>query len=204
MLAKEAVNAARDVHPKFDKQSTPDPPALRHLAQYQQELLAAIAETKIDAVHEKQQINFPLVDFSAGAVLHPVLRVHGATVHFIDTDRKPENVTLVEFPLRLDECRFPAAYIEAGVFKPLGIADDWEEVSHVVVDCFPLGPDELAPNDDLVLPGSPMRACVASLSAFMAVRAEVSVPDPNRARESYLDEVTQRKRAKVGRIREIW
>lgn len=220
MLASAVVNAARDVHPAFDKQSTPDAPALRRVARYQQGILAAIAETKLDRVRVGQEITFPLVSFENGVILNPYIRVHGATVYTTDSPSVAVDVDLVEYPERLDGQIIgfrmpdriwppgilggPAAYITAGVFKPLGAAADWLSVARVVVDLFPVGPDELKPTDALLLPGQPLRACVADLASFMGVRAGVPVPDPTPDRESYLDEVTERRRAKVGQIREVW
>lgn len=210
ILASAVLMAARDVHPAFDKQSTPDAPALRHLAQYQQGLLAAIAETKLDRVHVAQSFTMPLVNFDQGVTLNAYIRVHGATATPIDTQVPPFDVELVEYPLRLDDRKWadwrwkPRAYIEAGVMKLLGTAEDWNDIASVTVDLFPVGPDDLTMRTPLVLPGQPMRICVADLAAFMAVRAGVSVPDPLGARESYLDEVTERRRAKVGVIRDLW
>lgn len=220
ILASAVVNAARDIHPAFDKQSTPDAPALRQLARYQQGLLAAIAETKLDRVRVGQTITLPLVSFEQGVKLDPYIRVHGATVYTTDSPTVAIDVELVEYPGRLDGQLLglrmpervwppailggPAAYIEAGFLKLLGNAQDWTNVEKIVVDLFPVGPDELKPTDELLLPGQPLRACVADLSNFMAVRAGVKVPDGIADRESYLDEVTERRRAKVGQIREVW
>lgn len=220
VLWAAAINAARDFSPAFDKQSTPDIVALRQAARYQQGLLAAIAETKLDRVHVTQTITLPLVRFDQGVELNPYIRVHGATAFTTDAPEVPVNVEMVEYPERLDAnvaglrmpdriwpptwLGRPSAYIKAGFLTLLGTADDWTTIDRIEVDLFPTGPDEVTLNDALVLPGQPLRACVADLAAFMGLRAGVPMPDPTGARESYLDEVTERRRVKVGTIRETW
>lgn len=220
VLWSAAINAARDFSPAFDRQSTPDIVALRQGARYQQGLLAAIAETKLDRVHVTQTITLPLVSFALGVPLTPYIRVHGATAYTTDSPEVAVNVELVEYPERLDVnvpglrmpdrvwpptwLGQPSAYITGGVLKLLGAADDWSTIARIEVDLFPVGPDVVQLADELVLPGQPLRACVADLAAFMGLRAGVAMPDPTGARESYLDEVTERRRAKVGQIREVW
>lgn len=206
--ARQAIDAARDFHPAFSRDSTPDAVALRRLALYQQELLAQIMETRLSAVHETQEVALPLTDFDAGVILNPYLRVHGGSVAYTDSlTRRPKPLRFVEYPLRLDEIVTddePKVYLTAGRLHLLGTADDWQDIATMTVDLFPRGPDTLALNDRLVLPGSPLRACAADLAAFMAMRADVTVMDPMPAKMGYLDEVTERRRAHVGVVTEIW
>lgn len=220
VLWSAAINAARDFSPAFDRQSTPDIVALRQGARYQQGLLAAIAETKLDRVHVVQSIPLPLTRFDQGVELNPYIRVHGATAYTTDAPEIAVDVEIVEYPERLDASVAglrmpdrlwpptwlgqPSAYIAAGFFKLLGTATDWISIARIEVDLFPTGPDDVKLTDALVLPGQPLRACVADLAAFMGLRAGVAMPDPSGARESYLDEVTERRRVKVGTIREVW
>lgn len=220
VLWSAAINAARDFSPAFDRQSTPDIVALRQGARYQQGLLAAIAETKLDRVHAMQTITLPLTRFDQGVQLDPYIRVHGATGYTTDSPAIAINIELIEYPERLDASvgglrmpdrlwpptwlGRPSAYVEAGFLKLLGSADDWTTIARIEVDLFPTGPDEVKLAEELMLPGQPLRACVADLAAFMGLRAGIAMPDPTGARESYLDEVTERRRAKVGTIREVW
>lgn len=206
--ARQAIDTARDVHPAFSHDSTPDAVALRRLALYQQELLAKIVEARLDAVHEEQTIALPLTDFDAGVLLNPYLRVHGGSVTYTDsTVRRPQPLRFVEYPLRLDEIVTddePKVYLAAGRLMLLGTVESWQNIASITVDLFPRGPDTLKLNETLVLPGSPLRACAADLAAFMAVRAGVTVTDPQPAQTGYLDEVTERRRAHVGTVRETW
>lgn len=206
MDAAGIINGARDAHPALDKKSTPDHVALRWLAKYQQGLLTEIAQWKPDALHVDQEIDLPLVDFDAGEALDEYLVLHGGTITFVDTQRKPEPLVLVDYLLRLDQPPPLAAYVRAGTLFLLGTAEDWTDVSTVTLDLFPAGPDALELTEELLLPGTPRRACEAALATFMATRAEVAnkVPDPAGAVDSYLDEITGRRRAKVGRIREVF
>lgn len=212
MRPRDAINSARDLHPAFDKRSTPDVVALRHLALYQQDLLAKIAETKLDRLHVSQTIPLPLAHFDDGAQIDPYLRVHGGKVLWNTTTfptLQPAPLEIVEYPLRLDyvlDTSKPAAYIEAGVLKLLGVAQDWTDFATIVLDLFPQGPEVIGIDDQMLLPGSPMRACVASLGLFMGGRAipPVTPAVDAGAQDSYIDEVTERRRAVVGTIRETW
>lgn len=206
-FARDVINAARDFHPLFTRQSTPDIVALRRIARYQQSLLTDIARLAADRVHTSQTITVPFADFAAGVVLEPYLRVHGASAAYIDTSRTPRAVELVEYPLRLDGIatdNIPRAFIQGGKFMPLGIAEDWIAIASVTVDFFPMGPDTVQLGDKLFLPGNPLRACASDVAAFMAQRAGTAPIDYIADRESYLDEVTERRIAKVGVIREVW
>lgn len=206
MLAGVAVSAARDAHPAFDKASTPTAVALRQLAQFQQGWLAAIARYKRDAVHAGQTIALAEATlFTTGVALDEHLAVHGGSVTWKDAARRPVDLQLVEYPLRLSLERTwrPRGYIRARTLILLDTADLWADVASVTLDLFPAGADDLAEDDALVLPGQCLRACTEALAGFMAGRAEVNVASTG-AVESYLDEVTDRKRAKIGVIREVY
>lgn len=205
MLARAVVNSARDAHPAFDKQSTSDAVALRRLASLQQGWLAEISRYKRDAVHAAQVIALPLDVFTDGVAIDTHLHVHGGSVQFTDTNRPDQELALVEYPLRLSTLWswVPRGYIRARQLFLLDSAELWADVASVTLDLFPAGPDDLAPGDELMLPGQCQRACETALAQFMAGRASVSVPDDG-AIESYLDEVTDRKRAKVSVIREVY
>lgn len=211
MIPRDVINQARDADSSFDKQSTPDAVALRFLARYQQGLLAEIARWKRDALHSAQTIALPLADFTAGTALNAHLSVHGVTANYTDADRQSVPVRLVEYPLKLDrypDDDAPTAYIQARSIFLLGEKGDfsvWDDMVSVTVDLFPQGPDTLALDTALILPGSPQRACVDALAGFMAGRAKVRLGfDPSVTHEQYLDEVTERTRAKVTTIREVW
>lgn len=205
MLARAVIYAARDAHPAFDKQSTPDAVALRRLATLQQGWLAEISRFKRDAVHVAQVIALPLDVFADGVAIDTHLHVHGGSVQFTDSSRRDGDLQLVEYPLRLTTqwAWTPRAYIRARQLFLLDSAELWTDVASVTLDLFPAGPDDLVPTDALVLPGQCQRAGTTALAQFMAGRAGVQVADDG-AVNSYLDEVTDRKRAKVSVIREVY
>lgn len=208
MDAKTVLNQSRDVDPAFDKQSTPDAVALRFLARYQQHLLSKIAHFKRDALHTAQTIALPLANFAAGTAINAHLSIHGVSVSFTDANRDPEPVRLVEYPLKLDPYHhhhYPTAYIRARTLFLLGEADDWTDMKTVTIDLFPAGNDAITMTEALLLPGSAQRACVDAVAGFMAARAKVKLNfNPLDSEDSYLDEVTERRRAKVGTIREFF
>lgn len=206
MDAAKVLNQSRDVDPAFDKQSTPDAVALRFLARYQQHLLSKVAHFKRDAVHTAQTVALPLANFAAGTAISAHLSVHGVSVSFVDTDRDPVPVRLVEYPLKLGHYHHqPTAYIRARTLFLLGEAADWTDMKTVTIDLFPAGNDAITMTETLLLPGSAQRACVDAVAGFMAGRAKVKLNfNPFDSEESYLDEVTERMRAKVGVIQETF
>lgn len=204
MLVRDVVTGARDTHPACDKKSTPDAVACRFLARWQQGLLTEITRWKRDALHVAQEIDLPLAVFADGEALDDPLVVHGGKLVYVDTGNDPIDLQLVEYPLRLDTFVPPAAYVRAGTLFLLGRAEDWTDFSQIVLDLFPRGPDTVHLGTELLLPGTPQRAAVAALGAFMCGRAKVEAPDPAAAVNSYLDEVTGRHIAKVGQIREVF
>jgi len=212
LLAADVVNVARDEHPAFDRQSTPDIVALRALARYQQELLGRIYNVKPDAVHVAQEVQLPLEDFAAGIALNDCLQVHGASVYYRSPDYRPEPVMFVDYPHRFIRPGGPAAYRRADRIFLLGTPADWQDVARIVIDLFPRGPDTLGPKDELVLPGQAMAPCVAALAVAMARRVGperrpdlVELRDRlAEAEERYLDQVTGRRRAVVSVIQDVW
>lgn len=212
LLAGDVVNVARDEHPAFDRQSTPDIVALRALARYQQELLGRIYNAKPDALHVAQEVQLPLEDFAAGIALNDCLQVHGASVYYRSRDYRPEPVMFVDYPHRFIRPGGPAAYRRADRIFLLGTPADWQDVARVVIDLFPRGPDTLGPKDELVLPGQAMAPCVAALAVAMARRLGperrpdlVELRDRlAEAEERYLDQVTGRRRAVVSVIQDVW
>lgn len=212
ILAADVVNTARDEHPAFDRQSTPDIVALRALARYQQELLGRIYNVKPDAVHVAQEVQIPLEDFAAGIALNDCLQVHGASVYYRPPDRRQEPVMFVDYPHRFIRPGGPAAYRRADRICLLGTPEEWKDAERIVIDLFPRGPDTLGPKDELVLPGQALAPCVAALAVVMARRVE---PDRRpdlielrdrlaEAEERYLDQVTGRRRAVVSVIQDVW
>lgn len=211
--AESIITAARDEHPTFGRRgpnATPDGPALRFLARYQQQLLARIADLKPDAVHTAQKVELPLEDPSAGIALEEHIRVHGAAAHYASC---ADPVRIVEYPLRLERFTRPAAYVQAGRLYLLGSPDaEWARVREVEIDLFPRGPDELAMDTPLLLPGQPQATCVAAVAAFLSRRSTAEPPPPaaafaeitRAAEERYLDEVSGRRRAVVSQTREVW
>jgi len=212
LLAADVVNVARDEHPAFDRQSTPDIVALRALARYQQELLGRIYNVKPDAVHVAQEVQLPLEDFAAGIALNDCLQVHGASVYYRSPDYRPEPVMFVDYPHRFIRPGGPAAYRRADRIFLLGTPADWQDVARIVIDLFPRGPDTLGPKDELVLPGQALAPCVAALAVVMARRVEpdrrpdlIELRDRlSEAEERYLDQVTGRRRAVVSVIQDVW
>lgn len=206
MRWSEVIRDARDLHQAFDRKSTPDAVARRFLARYQQGLLVELHQWKRDLVHLSQEIPLPLADFAEGATLVKHLGFpHGGTAYFLNPDRRPVPLAFQEEPMRLRRFMHPAVYVRDGVLYLLGEETDWTEFETLTLDLFPAGPDTITDQDESLLPGQPLRACVEALGQFMAGRAPDGAGAVTQGMiDSYIDEVTQRRRAVVGQINEVW
>lgn len=212
LLAKEVIHAARDAHPGFSRSAAPDAVVLRALARYQQELLGRIAAIKQDAVHVEVDVALPLADFDAGAHIAqgddppvPVeyITVHGAVAHPSAPDHSRTPIRLVPYVQRTERFSTLAAYLRGERLFLLGTADDWKGVDRITVDLFPVGPNSIDFHTGaLMLPGRAQATCVAAMALFMAGRvpeapAQTLAAMAAAAEELYLDQVTDRRRAKV-------
>lgn len=224
----DVIRSGRDKHPAFGAKWTPDAALRRFLTEYQQQLLALLADLKGDAVAEVETVALPLEDFSAGADLlfgaapntaevdRPgYLRIHGGDVVFT-TNRRREPLDLVSFGNRLHSSRYVwPAYLQGFTLELLGEASDWSSVARIDLHYFPEGRKLLAEGSVFQLPGQPMAALVAGAAAFLSSRAPAELDDVPRnqgrfdatqgaAAQMYLTQASGRGQATVSGVREVW
>lgn len=204
----------RDLHPAFARRQVGDGPVLRFLTRYQQERLARLAQVKKDAVQSTFELEVPAeADFADGDYVPDNHQVHGGDVVFTDTNIPKEPLEIVSFAQRLEDRRW-GAFVHGRSIKLLGLFSDWAGVDHIDIYYFPVGEDLTGRDSEFDLPGQPLTMLVAATGAFLGSRPvpEGSPPvdvvallaEKQKAEEEWLDQVTGRRYATVGRIREVW
>lgn len=206
---------ARDAHPAFNRRATGDGPVLRFLTRYQQDILSRLAQIKKSAVQSTFELEVPAeADFADGDYLPEHILVHGGDVVFTDTNRAKKPLALVTFAQRLEDRAF-GAYVQDRNIKLLGVFSDWADVDHIDVYYFPRGEELTGRTSEFDLPGQPLAMLVAAAVHFLAGRATVTEADPPldvaglkhekyEAEEVWIDQVTGRRYAVVGSVREVW
>jgi hypothetical protein len=208
----EVMQAVKDEHPLFGKKWHPAGPAMRMLDRYQKSLFQKIADLKQDAVVSTQNILLPLAVFADGAALDPHILIHGGDINFVDSDVEREPLDFVQFAERLARNYLKAAYIRVGTLFLLGRAEDWTDIASIDIRYFPQPAEITAVGQDFDLPGDPLDVLTAKTAHWAAKRlpqtAGVDVmgfaAEWVAAEQRYLDQATGRRRATVGRTREVW
>jgi hypothetical protein len=186
-LASRVVNAARDRHPAFDRQRSPDGPVYRFLADYCQEAQGKIMQIDPSYGDIEQTIVFelPLLDFDAGMALGAVRVI--TDIVLVNKATEPKRITT---PITLipREQRFSknpptaAAWQEGGNLYLRAPAETYTNYGSVEVQVIQHMTDEdvdallLTPNATLPLPDAASGMVVAALALYMARRG---CSDPN-------------------------
>jgi hypothetical protein len=210
--APEVFEAAREHFPAGDEVHTGAQILYGWLTRYQRRLLAEIAHWSPGAVAEDAEILLAGYDFNAGAGLPPHLRIHAGTVHPFGA-RSPVELDLVGFDQRFGGRSWPQAYVRGDRLYLIGDDPRWQAVERVVVHLFPAGPALTPQAPNLILPGEPTETCALELAVRMAARLQ----QPDRAsdlgqlrehaalaEQAYIDDVTGRRRARVGYTETVW
>lgn len=213
MAVREVILAARDARAEFTRQQTGDSAAVRFLERWQRRIAGEIARWRPEAVSSPVEVALPLADFDAGFTIPDHYRVHGGAVFYTNTDTRPEPLELLEFHERMERRDGPAAYIQGrNTLKLIGVAADWQSVSQILLELFPVPTAIAALTEDLSLPGDVEPAASSALASFMAQRqpsmsraeklelAGVALTDE----EAYLDMITQRRIARRSVQKEVW
>lgn len=173
LLAGDLIEAARDRHASFDRERTPDLVLLRFLSREQRRLMGKLAQANPQAVSVTQDLLLSAYDWRAGFLLlaYQALDVRGEVI-FTDPAR---HAAPLHIRALADQSVAGVGYFagaQGDVLRLFGVAADWEGVERVRVRLAPL-PDELKRlGDPLTVPDTAEAALVASLTAFLAGRAE--------------------------------
>lgn len=217
----------RDLSMFFDKRTTPDAVLLRAYNRYQAQLIAKIPDFKRDSmIQDSTTVSLSGYSFSAdesGAVLPEATEFLGGDVIFSDSNREPENLRLLPYAQRNAPFFRWGAWIQiptvqSGIRSPylklLGVEADWTGVQEIEVHYYQrllIGLSTLS--SQFELPGDCEDVLVA-WGAYLCARRAAEEGNPVdvasferdwlRSEELYLDQVTGRRRAQIGRATEDW
>ena len=200
---EEVIRAARDLNARFTRERHPNGVLLRHMGRYQRELSAKLADARPDLLRDQVAASgtAPTITLPAGA-----LRPTGGEVRFGGTrEAEPLHILGIKWTWRARP-RWSAEQNDRTLTR-LGDATLWSDVESWAVWYWP-APDALtALSSSIDLPGDPLGVMAAACADLMATRDPDMVNDSAALRErehDYINEVTGRKRVKVGRVKEVW
>lgn len=214
ITAAQAIERARDRHQAFDRQRCPDALALRALSDYCRALHGKIIAIDDSAIALEQVTPLPLADFAAGVTLPPNRYLHDVTV--IATDGTPWPVDVIPYAARFDHQRGVGRYawVIGGVLYLRGTAEAWNLFTELRVRYVPVPAELTTLNDALPVPDLALGACAAHLAYVFACRghADPALPEivlpsfeqkAERAEAEYLEDVANRRTARVIRTRDV-
>lgn len=177
MTAAEVIEEARDQHPGFEPERTPDRTVLRFLSSWQRRVFAKIASRAPDAVTSVVTTAMPLADFDAGIPLTAeILHLRGGTVTL--EDEQERKLWIVPWESRYLPRVRPAAYLENSVVKLVGPIEAWEYVTSVAIQVVQLPSVLASEKEDLALPDVAREAAVAAVASFLGQRTADSAGEP--------------------------
>lgn len=177
LVVRTVLEHARDFHPAFAPERSPDAVGRRALARYQQAFVRRVigagrAQALVPSSHD---VALPLADFAAGdplpaGLLH-VSAVTAIPVGAVDAaDADP--VELTPLARRYAPGRFPAVLLDGDTLRLLGSEQDWTDYATVRLRCI-LVPDDLPTNDaTLAVPDDALDACAGAVASFWAMRLQ--------------------------------
>jgi hypothetical protein len=197
LLAGDIITGARDRHPAFDKQQTPDASALRSLSAYARELHGKVGMIDASILREEVVVPFPLADFSAGIELpdnRQVVELVGATAAY------PNGTPIEIIPaLTRNDLNAPAsaAWQIGNRLYLRGSASDWRTLTSVAI-AFVAVPAPLATLADEVMAmrgGIPERPAV-DVAGFASLAQD--------AERQFLDDIVTGMGGRTFRTRDVW
>jgi hypothetical protein len=213
---RSIIAAARDQHPAFDKQRTPDAVLLRFLTSEHKALVTKARARNWRAVAATVNVPLPLADFAAGFTLPANVYVGEGTAHSTaDTGSIPAPFTIVDPSLRFADVPMPAGYVENGTLFLVGQASDWTIVASVDVRYVPASPTFANDAQNITLPDEASPALESAAALFMALRGHTdkNLPPMNvsafaemasRAESTFLDGIGNQRVGHVFQIRDIF
>lgn len=197
ILATDIIEAVRDRHKSFDRESAPQGAILRFLSQAVLKLHGKIMEIDEDILRVEMNTAMPLADFSAGIALPENRTVVGITVQRTGNQPASFDIDLVPAALRNDRGTPAASAWQIGNKLYLrGDATDWKNYSSIAVSTIPVPPAVVASSASVDLPASALEPLADAVALQMAKRVELPLaPFVAAAADSesaFLDEIRNR------------
>jgi hypothetical protein len=211
--------AARDAHPTFRPELHPDSLLVRFLDRFQDQVASEIAQTRRTAVARSFMVPIAGHDFEEGDAIsaylpgeRPPLVIAGAMIRGDVPSSRRQPVPVVEHPGAAERINGLGVLWYRDRLRLIGGRFPWGGLESVEIQYFPQPAHITSLSSEIDLPGSPAQVMEAAAADFMGTR---SAPDAGvdkrdlrerlgTAIESYLDEVTGRRRAMADTIREAW
>jgi len=211
---EETILEARDQHPSFDPQRTPDGVCQRQLNRYLRQLYYRAIERDSNLYSTVEEITLPLADFDAGHALPAFVYYQGGTLNTTGTYRRPEPFNIVPWANRFMPNVHSAGYILEGTLYLCGDAEDWTGATSIDFYYAPELTLPAAMADPVPLADGAKWPCVNHLAWQMARRqgsyegvkintAEFAA-DWKSAEEEWLIEIAQHSRGEATYVRAEW
>lgn len=211
--ASDVIRVARDKHPGFTEQSTPNPVLLRELTEFTRDVRGLVVKYDVDVLATTETIALPLANFAAGHTLaaEPAV-VQGGDVTF------PDGVTadfdLIDWKDRHQVIPRWSGWLRGQTLYLAGREAWWNGLTNIVLVYVPVQPALTAVADSILLPDRARPVIIWRLARFMAGRVpnDSSVPvdkrdiDDNltRAEMRFEEDLQLGQRAQVSATREVW
>lgn len=183
---RSIISAARDQHPAFDKQRTPDAVLLRFLTNEHRSLVTKARVRNWRAIAATLEVTLPLADFAAGITLPAHVYVGEGTAHSTGFagPSVPAPFTIIDPAMRFAlDVPMPAGWVDNGKLFLVGSDIDWTIVAKLDVRYVPAPPTFAADSENITLPDEAEPALVAAAAYFMACRGhnDKNLPPINNA-----------------------
>lgn len=210
--AQLIIRSARDVHPAFTEQQTPDASLLRRLTQYGRELRGEVVRHDKQRIVTEETVSFPLADFDAGHTLTAHQSVIGGDVVLRNNDEHEFHV--VDWSSRHGSIPYYSGWIRSGVLYFRENAAWWNGVTSVVLSYIPSWDGFAVMSDTIDLDDRAQTPMIAEAANFMAGRGQGESNVPIRTREmyaareeahdKYMRELTDYQAAETRFTTEVW
>lgn len=212
MTVDEIIQQARETHPAFTPESTPNSVLIRYLSRLHRDLVGRILRVAADVLVQDHEIALPLADFAAGAAVPDHQFIRGGSVYVGATERP---LYLIRWQSRIRPVVWPAAWLEGNTLHLVGDAAQWAAADRIVLKIVPTPADLVAMTDVVALPDIAESTCVTALAAFLAQRTADVPPLPQIPRqrlqelareteERLFDRLAGRSAAIVSFVEEVW
>lgn len=209
----DAIRSARDQHPVFEPERTPDMVLIREMNRYVRQLLFRIHERDSSRTTTSVTVPLPLADFEAGVALPDYIIFQGATLQCSELSAETQ-LRIIPFRKRHEPGVPYPGFIHDGVLYLIGNEEDWSQFDSFTYWYVP-EPAELATYTDVLpVPEAAFPVIVDRLCFFMTRRSPVfeneRVPMDEfkqqwRESESeFLIEMATHNRTESNYIREVW
>lgn len=168
VTAGEVIQAARDLHPSFDKNQHPELTLLRQLSLNQQVLIGKALQRYPDLFSEKQVIGLPVADFDAGTPVDNPLLLQD--VDGLSISGRPCEVTIIPAEHRNGQRPLYSVFLRNRILYQCGALADWTGLVQLTLNFSKTVPNLTALADTMTLPPESTLCLAAMLGQLMAMR----------------------------------